>query len=310
MRIFYIFYVICFSVFINFCNSNKEQDSSFSIVANDVKSLEENKYLLKIPENPQGLIILFPKYGSDLQTTDFETEIDEKFYDEGYATIIIDYDSEFFLSEDGFFSIYELINEVISKNKIPSNKIVVGGFSIGGTIALSYSIWIKKLDMTTNIPHSIFVGDSPVDLEALYNNKNIIIKRNFNDRSVNESKFIINYLEDNLGNPKTNINEYYKFSPFVNSNIEESNISYLEGYHILFYSENDINWYKETIGYEYEDLNSFQIEKLYSELKKRSNKKVDYIKTKNKGFIGTTKHPHSWTIIDENKLFDWMSNTY
>ena len=70
------------------------------------------------------------------------------------------------------------------------------------------------------------------------------------------------------------INNYYKYSPYINSNIENSNIHYLKNYNIIFFSEPDLIWYKNNIGYAQEDLNYFQINRFQIELKKISSKRI------------------------------------
>lgn len=71
-----------------------------------------------------------------------------------------------------------------------------------------------------------------------------------------------------------------------------------------------MSWYKDKIGYELEDLNSFQIYKFQKELKKICSGRIDFVKTQNKGFIKNERHPHSWTIIDSDKLFKWTSDNF
>ena len=296
----YLLITILISFLFFFCNNEKKKDS---------KNRDDIGYILKCPSKPKGLIVLFPKFYNDINKTDLETKIDEKYFNKGYASLIIDFKSDFFLDEKDFIKTYDLIKYLLKINNIPKDKLIIGGFSIGGTIALSYAIWVKKLNKSI-IPNSIIVGDSPVDFEALYINKKNIINKNFNSRSVSEAKFIVKYLDEKLGNPTANINNYYKYSPYIYSSIENSNIYYLKNYNILFFSEPDLIWYKDNIGYELEDLNFFQINKFQNEIKKISNRKIDFIKTYNKGFIENEKHPHSWTIIDPDKLFKWTSNNF
>jgi hypothetical protein len=275
----------------------------------DKKYINEVGYILKCPPNSKGLIVLFPKFYNSITKTDLETKIDEKYFSNGYASLIIDFKSDFFLDKKDFIKIYDLIKYILSVNNISRDRLIIGGFSTGGTIALSYAIWIKKFKKAI-IPSSIIVGDSPVDFEAFYINKKNVINKNFNARSVDEAKFIVKYLDEKIGNPTLNLNNYYTYSPYIHSNFKNSNIRYLKDYNIIFFSEPDLIWYKNTIGYEFEDLNSFQISKFQNELKKISSKRIDFIKTHNKGFINSEKQPHSWSIIDPDKLFEWTSENF
>ena len=266
-------------------------------------------YVFKCPQNPQGLIVLFPKFYNNINKTDLETGIDEYFFNKGYASLIVGFNSEFFLNENDFNKIYYLIEKIITVNKINEKKIIIGGFSNGGSISLNYSIWTNKLKKKI-MPNSIFVGDSPVDFEYFYTNKNKVINKDYNSRAVNEASFIVKYLDEKLGNPIKNINNYYLNSPYTHSNVEKSNLKYLKNFNIIFFSEPDLEWFKSKIGYGTEDMNYFYIQKFQKKLKELSSKNIEFIKTKDKGFINNEKHPHSWTIIDPKTLFDWALKNF
>ena len=296
----YLLITILISFLFFSCNNEKKKDS---------KNRDDIGYILKCPSKPKGLIVLFPKFYNEINKTDLETKIDEKYFNNGYASLIIDFKSDFFLAEKDFIEIYSLIKSLLNVNNIPKDRLIIGGFSTGGTVALSYGIWVKKFNKPI-IPNSIIVGDAPVDFEAFYVNKKNVIHKNFNSRAVSEAKFIVKYLDNKIGNPIDNINNYYKYSPYINSNIENSNIHYLKNYNIIFFSEPDLIWYKNNIGYAQEDLNYFQINRFQIELKKISSKRIDFIKTLNKGFIKGKRHPHSWTIIDPNLLFKWTNDNF
>ena len=277
-----------------------------------IKTIEvetnELGYILKVPISPKGLVVLFPSFGSGVIKTDVETKIDDKCFIEGYASLIIDYKHDFFLDEPNFVKINNLVNTILDKNNIPSRNLFIGGFSVGGNIALTYCIWFNKLKRVNNKPLGIFVGDSPVDLYGLYNSQvKAIEKSTSTDVAIDEGKFIVDYLKENLGDPKKSIDKYYKYSPFINKDIDKSNIKFLKDYHIHFYSEPDLKWFKEVFDYDnYEDINSFKIERFKEELDKISTKNIRYTKTKNKGFRDNLKNPHSWSIINENDFYKWM----
>ncbi|UPQ80344.1 hypothetical protein M0M57_05770 [Flavobacterium azooxidireducens] len=54
-------------------------------------------------------------------------------------------------------------------------------------------------------------------------------------------------------------------------------------------------------------MNAYSIEKLAEELKKQNFKKTELIKTTDKGYRSNgNRHPHSWSIVDENDLVKWI----
>ncbi len=276
---------------------------------NSTEVKHEIAYILKVPKSPQGVVILFPSYGTDVVTTDGETYIDETCYDEGIAALFIDYKYDFFLDKADFYKLNALINSVLLKNNIPSTNIFIGGFSVGGNIALSYCIWLNKLNITKNKPKGIFIGDSPVDLLGLYKRQVEVLHTKTSTKvAVDEAEFIVNYLSKKIGTPEVSLDKYYEYSPFSGGKVEDSNMKYLKDYHIHFYSEPDLKWFKEVFGYDdYKSINSFKIEMFKTHLDNISEKTIRYTKTKNKGFKGGVKNPHSWSIIDENNFYEWIT---
>ena len=58
---------------------------------------------------------------------------------------------------------------------------------------------------------------------------------------------------------------------------------------------------------DYDQMNSFYIERLSAVLKKSSFRTIEYIKTENKGYRANgERHPHSWSIVDVDELIEWM----
>jgi hypothetical protein len=294
----YLLITILISFLFFSCNNEKKKDS---------KNRDNIGYILKIPLKPKGLIVIFPKFGNDVNTTEYQTKIDNEAYKNNYASIIFDYNKQFILNKKDFYNIYNIIKTVIYNYNIPENEITIGGFSVGGTIALSYCIWINKLKKKINKPKKIFVGDSPVDLLDLYKRKEKFLKKESN-KSKDEAKFIISLLDYSLGNPKKGISMYLDYSPYVREDIDNSNIKHLKGFTINFYSEPNLEWYKKTLNFDYQDTNSYQIELFINDLKRYGVENVNHIKTKNKGYINQKENPHSWSIINEQDFIDWVIN--
>lgn len=264
--------------------------------------------ILKIPLEPKGVVLLFPSFGYPIVDTDLETGIDEAFLKSEYAVVLVDYNRELFLDETNFESLHTFIQRIIKNNNLPDN-IIVGGFSSGGNIALSYSIWYEKLQLKEGKPKSIFVIDAPVDLLSLYNVCSAKTEKSVaKTEDLTEEKYLVQFLKDRLGDPKEDKLNYYKYSPFIAEEIANSNLKYLLDYTILFYSEPDRGWYKENMNYDYEETNSFRIQTLFEALQKTSKKEIQYIKTMNKGFRKDGKrHPHSWSIVNETELVKWVN---
>ena len=75
----YLLITILISFLFFSCNNGKKKDS---------KNRDDIGYILKCPSKPKGLVVLFPMYGMTISETDFQTRIDEKFYEENSRTIL------------------------------------------------------------------------------------------------------------------------------------------------------------------------------------------------------------------------------
>lgn len=54
-------------------------------------------------------------------------------------------------------------------------------------------------------------------------------------------------------------------------------------------------------------MNAIDLAALVNELKIRENQQIELITTHNKGYHpDETRHPHSWSIVDEEELIDWF----
>ena len=81
----------------------------------------------------------------------------------------------------------------------------------------------------------------------------------------------------------------------------------LENTRIRFYTEPDIQWWKENRKADYDQMNANFIEKLSQNLKDAGFDQVEYIPTENKGYRANgDRHPHSWSIVDKEDLLQWM----
>lgn len=112
----------------------------------------------------------------------------------------------------------------------------------------------------------------------------------------------------NLGIRLFDFTHYELNSPFTLKTQNIDNLKGLENLKIRFYTEPDLEWWKENANNDYEDLNAFYIEKLSEKLKTEFGKNnIDLIKTENKGYrTNGKKHPHSWSIVNKKDLINWM----
>lgn len=78
---------------------------------------------------------------------------------------------------------------------------------------------------------------------------------------------------------------------------------------IRLYTEPDVVWWIENIGFDYYTTNAIDQAAMVLQLRALSNAKAERVTTTGKGFRPPgTRNPHSWTIVDEPELAEWIIN--
>ncbi|MES2811834.1 MAG: hypothetical protein V4670_05120 [Bacteroidota bacterium] len=293
-------YIIAF-VFLSLasCNSKKAEE----------REIKEKSFELYKATNQKGVLILFPGFGGGgSENTKNEFKILDIAAKNSISVVLMDFDHHVFLKKTEKEALKIELEQLFEKYKIGYENICIGGFSAGGNISLLLSDFLIT-SKSKVVPKSVFIVDSPIDLLKIYqvSEKNISI--NHNEESVEESKWIIENFNLDFGNPSKGIQNYELNSPFTNQTLNLTNVSALKKTKIRFYTEPDIEWWKEHNGYSYRDLNAFSIFEMAEEMKKQQFSNVEVIKTKNKGYRANgNRHPHSWSIVDADNLMNWMLN--
>lgn len=283
---------------------NKRSDS----IKKKYQEITTESYELSKPIGDiNAVLILFGGFPENAATIKREFPIINKAKRNNIAILYMNFNRKLWINENEKVELSKSLQKIFSDHKLPSDNIYIGGFSSGGNICLLISNHLIK-EQNTIQPKGIFVIDSPVDLLALYQVFEKNIERNFSETSIKEANWLLNIFNKELGNPKDGIKKFEENSPFTSISNDIKNVSSLNNIRIRFYTEPDTIWWKTNKQNTPEDLNAFSIEKLIIELNKKfDNEKIEFIKTKNKGYRSNGKrHPHSWSIVDKDNLINWM----
>ena len=114
------------------------------------------------------------------------------------------------------------------------------------------------------------------------------------------------------GTPQTALENYHRISPYSLSDTTQSAIKNLVNIPIRVYIEPDIQWWLNERGTDVWGVNILDCSALINELNKLGNQNAVLITTQNKGFRRPEhkRHPHSWSIVDNNELIDWLLSPY
>jgi len=109
------------------------------------------------------------------------------------------------------------------------------------------------------------------------------------------------------GSPDESLVNYTDYSPFVYRNEDKDKTRLFKNTPIRMYHEPDINWWIENRAKDYNTINSIDLAGYYNSLRLIGNKEVELITTyqKRKNFEKGSS-PHSWTIVDNEELVDWL----
>jgi hypothetical protein len=291
--LFVIFTVILFGA----CTPKKEPVQVFT----------GNDYELKIASPQKAVLVLFPCYPCDIDNTKTEAKFLKDIEKQGITTLLLNYNQRLFLSDAEKAQYAKTLNSILNQHKVATDNLYIGGFSGGGNVAMLLSGYLIKSKNAIQ-PKGLMVVDSPIDLEALYNDSQKEVAKNVDAEAVAEGHYLIELLESTLGKPADHLENYKKASPYLVSSKPTNTIVYLKDIKTRFYSEPDLKWQKQHKNRTYEDLNAYQLEQASKTLKELGSTQTEFIATQNRGYRANgDRHPHSWNIVEQSSLVKWMT---
>ena len=245
----------------------------------------------------QGILLLLPGRGENPKDVFKRTDLPDFLKAKGYLTIVPELPYSLFAGA----SIRKHLLEILKTQATTKGlSLSVGGFSAGGSVAISYAEYLLSLDSVTNLK-SVFAIDPPLDLERLYSTAGYFMEYDCNMMR-DEGLLMSTYLDKAMGGPpKDNHETYVALSPFLASEADGGNARRLKQIPIRLYAEPDLNLVKNRYCKELreDDLNATDLEKLARILKTLGNTNCEYIVTQDRGY-------HSWNIADGRELAAWI----
>ena len=286
------------------------REDPFDLYANFDKDSTTLFYEKHVPENkPVGVIVILPGSGESIADVKKQIQLHTLAVQKNLLVIFpsINWGTNKHYPEHRFLD--TIFKQVVQQYKIPRDKFVIGGFSGGGMLALTYTEKANKYaDSTYIIPKAVFGVDPPLDYAHLWNHCIKDLERNFSEAAVFESRMIMeSFKEDFGGSPSEFPENYLKYSIFTYSDREGGNAKYLLGTPVILYTEPDITWQMKYRQRDYYDLNCVDIAAMINLLQIRGNKEAQLVVTSNKGKrLNGMRHPHSWSIMDSRQCLNWI----
>jgi len=300
--------LLAFSLFGIPCIGQKASEPKIEKVFLDEKDTTKNCYtILYPPKLPYtGYLFLMPGFGETEEAVLEQTDLPKQLALQGILTIIPTFQDgvlSFGIDRLSQQTFDKIIKDVRSKHQLIDPKFYVGGFSIGGSCAIKYA------ENAAIKPTAVFAIDPPLDLERFYNSAKRDIRLSKDGEANPENVYMIERLEKETGgNPSTHLVEYYKISPYSFSDTTQTEIKKLSNIPLRIYTEPDINWWLQERGADFTSINASTCSAMINELNRLGNQNAVLLTTQNKGYRkpDNRRHPHSWSIVDNDELIQWL----
>lgn len=256
-------------------------------------------------EHPKAFLFLFPGYRGDAKSIENEFKVVERANEQGINVVLMNFNQHLMVSNEELNTLTELFKDELLRSKadIP---FYIGGYSSGGNVSFLLADHLLA-DPSRPQPSGVFCVDSPLDLHRLYRSANCTIERNFAQPAMQEANMLLDFFETNFGTPQDSLFRYEAAAVYTDSTQNTQNISHLNQIKVRLYTEPDTTWWMKERGASYRDMNASILEALSSQLQTTSNSSVELIRTSNKGYRADgRRHPHSWSIVDQDELFKWV----
>lgn len=272
-------------------------------------------YYLAVPPTSgqiKSVLVLLPGFGQNAENIFKESDIPSLAADQDILTIALAGGQKLYADSIVLTRLNKVLRNVLKRYAVAPDKFVIGGFSAGGTIALRYTELCKEFPTQFPIqPQGVFMIDSPVDIIDFWYYCQREIAKNASAVSVNEAKYISNLMLEEIGTLEDHLSQYEGLTPFNYRLQEPGNERFLKDVAVRSYHEIDINWIlKERRRSAYE-ANFLNASELINRLLLLNNARAEFIQSKKKGYRKDgTRHPHSWSIVDEEELIDWVGKVF
>lgn len=254
----------------------------------------------------KGYLFLLPGFGENAERVMQQSSLPVQLAKSGILTIIPTLQDgvlSFGIDDSSQQSFKKIIADVKQKNKLADLPFYLGGYSIGGSCVLKYA---EDADIK---PDAVFVIDPPVDFEQMYYSCKRNLRLAVNTPPTEETVFLVKKINELMnGTPETSIANYYKISPYSFTDTSQTAVKKLLKTPLRIYTEPDIHWWMKERGMDYTSMNSTFHSAMINELNKLGNEKATLITTQNKGYRkpDNSRHPHSWSIVDNEELIKWL----
>lgn len=282
----------------------------FVLIAISVIAQPDNLsgYELVKPENEAvATLVLFGGFPESPADIEREFNIRDIASEHGVNLVLMEVNQRVLVENSEIGILAQTIEEAVANHQLTKEKVVIGGYSSGGNIAMLVSNEMMISDSITTKPKGVFVIDSPLDLALLYEASVRVSNQTIDEEYARNYGYQVQMLEHLLGNPSEDLSNYERYSPFTYKTKYTNNVTGLKNVEIRLYTEPALEWSKQH-GLQPKDVNAYALQRFYELMKARfSSSSIELITTENKGYDSRrNRNPHHWSIVDKQDLMKWI----
>ncbi len=255
-----------------------------------------------------GVLFLLDGFGGNADQMYAETKIHNVAWANNLLVVGIPTGQRLYLDQFMLELMNRIIAETLKTYGLRKDQVAIGGMSSGGTIAVKYAERCHAdPENFPALPMAVFDVDSPLDLVGLYHSSERELRKNNGGWWIGESDMIIQRLKKEIGDPAVSIDAYKMYSPFVRDAPDSANERSLMNTAVRTYHDVDIEWQLKNRGRSIYETNTPDGSEWISRLNRLGNDRAFFIQSPIHGRRSNgTFHPHSWNIVDETDLVQWI----
>lgn len=289
------------------------KDSTYMYVG-DGKETDLFYYTL-IPEKEiKGAIFLMPPSSQKAEVViNHNLKLAKLAFENQLLLLVPSMNNNLCLDEVAMRFLNKTFTKVIQEHHIPKDKIIMGGFSLGGMNAIRYTQMAYENPATTVFrPLAVYGVDPPLDWKNTYYTNERCIEKNFSEIAVNEAAFYNRFLTSRFkGSPAEVPHTYEKYSMYSRDKKYGGNTKFLKEVPIRIYSDPDISWHLKERRSNFYDINPLDQSAMINQLQLMGNEKAEYINALGKGYrLDGRRHPHSWSLVDPEECMEWILDLF
>lgn len=293
-------------IFLTIVNLGFAQQMEY-VQLDDSRSKTSFYMAMKPLQEAKGMLVLLPGFGQIPQMVFPETKIPNIAYMNSLLTVIVAGGDKIYADETVTEHLNRTLEDALKRYNIAPDKVVIGGFSAGGTIALRYvEKCMEKPEAYPIQPAAVFTVDSPIDLFELWEYMERELDRDFSEAGTAEAKFVMNIMQEELGgDPDTHAEMFAALSPFRVS-AKHGHEKWLKDIPVRLYHDVDLIWLLKNRRRSAYDMNAAPASELISRLLQMGNDQAELMIAEQAGVRSNgQRHPHSWSIVNEPDFIQW-----